>query len=316
MVVGVRAPGKAEIVAELRHPDGALHRPEMRIRQRNVDGLQHDGMAHFPPVRGDHVGCRRKARRASELRQYLTAGIHAFRPAWVFTVGKDSVHVFAERNRFLQAPGPVGVERDPRVRESLFQRPNGFHFLFSFQDAALQLKIMEAVFFLSRFGKPDNGFGGKRLLMAEPIPGAARIRLGIIRQIRFLSVPDIKQIPEEAHLFPHHAIPEESGDGHFQVFPQKVKQRRFDRGQNMDAGPLVKGLVSPHIRLVFAFQPGFYLQQRVFIFPDTCADHQIFDLFQRIRNLRSPGNLPYARRAAAVRQDHDVSGKVRRVGAA
>src|SRR3984885_14299500 len=36
VVVGMRSPGKAPVAAELRHADGALHGPEMRIGQGNV----------------------------------------------------------------------------------------------------------------------------------------------------------------------------------------------------------------------------------------------------------------------------------------
>ena len=61
-------------MAHLRHTYRTLHRPEMRIRQRDINGLQGERMAHLPPVGGDHIGCGRQASCATELSHHFTPG--------------------------------------------------------------------------------------------------------------------------------------------------------------------------------------------------------------------------------------------------
>src|SRR5690606_28352279 len=56
VVVRMRTPGQAPVVAHLRHAYGTRHGPEVRVGQWNVHRLQGDGVAHLPPVGGDHVG--------------------------------------------------------------------------------------------------------------------------------------------------------------------------------------------------------------------------------------------------------------------
>src|SRR5689334_21906076 len=73
VVVRVRAPGQAELVAQLGHPHRTVHRPEVRVSQRNVHGVAADGMRHFPPVSGNHVGGGLQARGPAELRHDLAS---------------------------------------------------------------------------------------------------------------------------------------------------------------------------------------------------------------------------------------------------
>src|SRR5277367_6683670 len=58
VIVGVRSPGEAPVAAELRYAHGALHGPEMRIGQRNVQCAQLHCMLQLAPVGGNHVGGR------------------------------------------------------------------------------------------------------------------------------------------------------------------------------------------------------------------------------------------------------------------
>ena len=47
VVVGVRAPGQPEVVAELGDPDRAGHGPEVRVGERDVDGVGAYGVGHL-----------------------------------------------------------------------------------------------------------------------------------------------------------------------------------------------------------------------------------------------------------------------------
>ncbi len=73
VVVGVRAPGQAPVAAGLAHAHRAGHGPEMRVGQRNIDGLQRQRMGHLAPVGGNHVGGRGQAGGAAELGHHLAA---------------------------------------------------------------------------------------------------------------------------------------------------------------------------------------------------------------------------------------------------
>ncbi len=67
-------PGQAELMAHLRHANRALHRPEVRVCQRNVHRLQRERVPHLTPVGRDHVGGGWQPGGATELRHYFTSG--------------------------------------------------------------------------------------------------------------------------------------------------------------------------------------------------------------------------------------------------
>jgi hypothetical protein len=122
MVVRMRAPGQAELVAHLRDAHRALHGPEMRVGQRDVDRVEFQRMIELAPVGGDHVGGRRDARGALELGHDLAARVTGFRPARVLGVGHDVALALARLDGFGQRPRAVRVERDARLREALLDR--------------------------------------------------------------------------------------------------------------------------------------------------------------------------------------------------
>ena len=88
VIVGVRAPGEAPLAAELGHAHRALHRPEVRIGKRNVDGVQLNRMPELAPVGRDHVRRGGQAGGAAKLRHDLAAGEALLGAAWVFRVGE------------------------------------------------------------------------------------------------------------------------------------------------------------------------------------------------------------------------------------
>lgn len=95
-------------MAHLRHTYRTLHRPEMRIRQRDINGLQGERMAHLPPVGGDHIGCGRQASCATELSHHFTPGETLLRTTRIFCISQRPFQVFTNFNRFVQRPAPLG----------------------------------------------------------------------------------------------------------------------------------------------------------------------------------------------------------------
>ena len=79
MIIGMRSPGKSPFVAKLRDPHRAAHGPEMRVRQRDRDRLELNGMAQLAPIGGDHVGRRRQAGRTAKLRHDFAHDENALR---------------------------------------------------------------------------------------------------------------------------------------------------------------------------------------------------------------------------------------------
>ena len=119
VIVGVRAPGEAPLAAELGHADRALHRPEVRIGQGYVDGVELNRMLELAPVGGDHVRRGGKAGGAAKLRHDLAAGEALLGAAWVFRVREDIVLAGAEPDGFVERPCSVWVKRDAGVGEAL-----------------------------------------------------------------------------------------------------------------------------------------------------------------------------------------------------
>ena len=107
VVVGVRAPGQAAVAAGLGDAHRALHGPEVRVGQRNVDRLQPQRVAQLAPVGGDHVGRGRQAGGAAELGHDLATGEAVFGAAGILGIGEDAVHVLAEADRLVERPGAV-----------------------------------------------------------------------------------------------------------------------------------------------------------------------------------------------------------------
>ncbi len=136
VVVGVRAPGEAPLAAELGDSDGALHGPEVRVGEGDVDGVELGGVLELAPVGGDHVGCGGEAGGAAEFGHDLAAGEALLGAAGVFGVGEDVLFVGAEGDGFGEGPGAVGVEGDAGLGEALGEGGDGFDFLCAGEDAA------------------------------------------------------------------------------------------------------------------------------------------------------------------------------------
>src|SRR3981081_3888154 len=129
VVVGMGSPGQAPLTAKLRHANGALHCPEMRIGQRYINGMQFRFEPELPPIRRDHVCGGWQARCATELRHDLPAGITLLGATGIFCIGKDALLAGTEPCCFFERPGSVGVERDSSLRETFCKCGNSFHLL-------------------------------------------------------------------------------------------------------------------------------------------------------------------------------------------
>ncbi|SSN09300.1 Uncharacterised protein [Klebsiella pneumoniae] len=153
-------------------------------------------MAHLPPVGGDHIGGGRQARRAAELGHHFAAGEALFGAARIFRIGQHALQLFTNLNGLLKQPGAIRVESDASIREALRQGADRFGFFKTGQHAALQLKVVETIFFIRRFRQADHRIRRHRLFMAQAIPLALLIRLALIGQRRRMAITDKEQIAQ------------------------------------------------------------------------------------------------------------------------
>src|SRR5689334_12260431 len=137
----------------------------MRISQRDVNRMQLRSMAELSPIGCNHIGGSRHARRTTELRHDLAAGVSALRTAGVFGVGQYLLLPCAETHGLFERPGTVRVEGDPRLWKVLCQCSDSLDLLCARKHPTLQFEVAKSVTSLRRCGQLQNGVGVQRLLM-------------------------------------------------------------------------------------------------------------------------------------------------------
>ncbi|MFR1050490.1 MAG: hypothetical protein ACLSE7_02045 [Lachnospirales bacterium] len=167
----------------------------------------------------------------------------------------------------------------------------------------------------SRPGQGHHGIGGQCLLMAQPVPVAAAVRLGAIGKIGLVPVAHIEKATQETHPPALDPVPQQGGGRHLEILARQIQQRRFDGGVHVDAGTEVKGLLPPHIVLDVGGKPVSDLLEGIFVGAKAGVLHKVLRILQRLGNLLSAGDLSQAGAAVGVGEDHCVAGKVGGVGA-
>ena len=181
VVVGMGTPSKAELVTELPDANRPLHRPEMAVGERDVDGLQLQAMSELSPISINHVGGGRHAGTAPELAHDLTARVSMLGTTGILAIGQDPMHVLAELDRLVQTPTTVRVKGHTGIGKSSLQGPDGSHLLAPPQNATLQLEVMEAILLAGSLGQRHHRIRIHRLVVADTVPLAGRILFGQIR---------------------------------------------------------------------------------------------------------------------------------------
>ncbi len=189
----MRSPGQSPLAAELRHPNRTLHGPEVRVGQRYINCVQFCGKPQLPPICRDHVCGRWQARRTTEFRHNLPAGVTVLCATGVFCIGKDATLAGAEPHCFFERPGSIGVERDSRLRKAFRERGNGFHLLRASEHSTFQFEVLEPISRFGSFGQLQNRLCRERLFMAQSEPFVIRRFVALIGQIGLLSVSNKKE---------------------------------------------------------------------------------------------------------------------------
>ena len=83
--------------------------------------LELDGMAHLPPVGGDHVGGCGQAGRLTELGHDLPAGVPVLGATGILGVSEDVLLAAAQTDGLVEGPCTIGVEGDAGLGETLGQ---------------------------------------------------------------------------------------------------------------------------------------------------------------------------------------------------
>ena len=315
VVVGVAAPHQAEIIAHLAHPDGARHGPEVRVGQGDIHTAQGDAVAHLPPVGVNHVGGGGHAALLAELRHNFAAGEAALGAAGILAVGQNLLQLRGKGQRVLQQPAAVGVQGNAGLGEGLLQSLDGLQLLPALQHAALELEVFKAVLFIGGPGQRHNGVGGQRLLVAQAVPGAVGVGLGVVGQIGLFAVAHVEQIAQKANPVPLDAVAQQGGHGHLQILAQQVQQGSLHRGDHVHAGAQVKGLLAPHVVLNIGREPLVEPPQGHLVVGHAGALHQVLHVLQGAGDFLAAGDLANAGIAPVVSEHHNVAGEIGGVGA-
>ena len=100
---------------------------------------------------------------------------------------------------------------------------------------------------------------GQSLLMADPVPLAVRIRLGLVGKIRLVSVAYKEQVSQHADLVSLLSVSQQGAYRNIQIFAHQIQAGSLDCREHMHAGAQVKGLVSSHVHFALAVQMSLYL---------------------------------------------------------
>ena len=315
MVVGMRAPGQVELLADLRDPDRPLHGPEMRIGKRDIDAVQLQGVAELAPIGGDHVGRSRQAGGLAEFGHDLPPGESFFGAARVFGVGEDVMQVLAQCDSLFQRPGAVGVKRDAGVGEAFLQCRDGLDLFRTFEDAPLEFEVLEAVALLCGFRECDDRRRRECLLVPQPVPGDVRLLVAQVLEIGFLAVADVKQITEHLHRVALLAVaPEQRSYRKFEVLAQEVQKRRLDRGDHVDGGAQVERLQAATGGVAVS-EGGADLVEDTAVVRDARPRHDRCAVLQRVADLLPARHFANTDVSLSVFEYQDVSREIGRVGA-
>ncbi|KVV47221.1 hypothetical protein WK81_05920 [Burkholderia ubonensis] len=306
----------------------------MRIGERDVDRLQADRVIHLPPVGRDHVGRGRNAGRAAELGHHLASRIPGFRAARVFRIREQAALPAAQRDRFIERPRAVRVERHTRIGKARLDRGNRLHLVGACHHAALQLEIGEAVALDCRLCLPRDRGRRERRFVAQPEPRGRRVRFVAIRRIRAATVADVEQVREHRHRVALLAFAEQRRNGDVEALAEQVEQCGLDRGDHV-VQPQVDLVRLPqhgglagrrHLvpdraagrraRRAAAGQRGAHRVERRLVAPDRLADHETGHALERLADPFAARHFADAGPPAAVGENHEVAGEERRMRAA
>ena len=293
----------------------------MGIGQDDIAGVEAGGVIELPPIGGDHVGSHLELGGVFEFPHDLAAAEASLGTAGVLHIGDDAVHVAAEGDGFLEAPRAVRIDVDPGVGEPLLDGLDGLHFLLAPQHAALELKVLHAVFFGHGLSLLHDVLRGQHLLAAQAEPG-----IGAVAFVDILHIPrghlalvgHIEEIAQHLHLGPLLAFAQELAHGHLQVLAQQVQHGALDGPlaahhvfelgdiQGLDALRRVVGLGIG--RLMDALEHLTALRYGHALHQGTHGHEAVVGVIAAV-------DLADARMARGILQNDDIAGEARSVAA-
>ena len=271
-------------MAHLRHANRALHRPEVRVCQRNVHRLQRERVPHLTPVGRDHVGGGWQPGGATELRHYFTSGEPLLGAARIFRVGQHAFKLLTDFDRLIKRPGTVRIQRDARLREALRQRGDRLCFFFTRQYAAFQLEVIKAIFFIRGFRQAHHRVRGHRFIVTHTIPVAFFVRLALVRQRGEFAIADKEQVAEHFHFAALLAVAQQGGDIDAQMLAQQIQHRGFNARDHMDSGAQIKRLQTTATRITIG-KGRAHASQHIFVLAQRFTHHQRNGVLQRFTDL-------------------------------
>ena len=311
----MRSPHEPALLTHLRDSHRALHRPKMRIGERNVHRLQRQRMTQLAPVRRDHVGRRRQARRLAKLRHDLAARKPFLRAAGILGIRQDVLFSRAQPHRLVERPRAIRIERDARRREALGERRDRFDLNFAATHPALELEIIEAVARLRCFRQAHDRRRRHRLFVPEAQPIIVRLRFFAIAEVGLFFVRDIKKVTQHLDLLPLLPRTQQRRHRHLQKLPVQIEHRRLDCRHRVNRRAQIEGLLPTPARVPIPETDPHRLDHRR-TRVDRPADDQLSRIFQRLPDLLSTRHLSDPGPPRIVGQQNNVAREKRSVRAA
>ena len=271
-------------MAHLRHANRALHRPEVRVCQRNIHRLQRERVPHLAPVGRDHVGGGWQPGGATELRHHFTSGEPLLCAARIFRIGQHAFKLLTDFYRLIKRPGTVRIQRDARLREALRQRGDRLCFFFTRQYTAFQLEVIKAIFFIRGFRQAHYRVRGHRFIVTHTIPVAFFVRLALVRQRGEFAVADKEQVAEHFHFAALLAVAQQGGDIDAKMLAQQIQHRGFNARDHMDSGAQIKRLQTTATRITIG-KGRTHASQHIFVLAQRFTHHQRNGVLQRFTDL-------------------------------
>ena len=135
-----------------------------------------------------------------------------------------------------------------------------------------------------------------------------------VGQVGLSPVGHVEQVAQHLHLLALLALAQQGAHRHLQVLAQQVEQGRFDRGDSVDRGAQVEGLLAAAAGVAVG-EAGAHLVEDGLQVADGAALDQRTRILQRLADLLAAGHLAQAGVARVVGDDDDVASEKGRMRA-
>ncbi len=154
--------------------------------------------------------------------------------------------------------------------------------------------------------------GCQGFFAADAKPIVSRIFFADVREIGLSSIAHIEEISEHLHFVALLTFSEQRRNGNFEMLPQEIQERRFDRGTSVNRDPQIECLQTAPAGVPICKRAANGAKYLV-IPANALPDKKRLCIFERGPDAFTSGHLAYAYMSRAVFQDQNIAGEERTV---